>query len=89
MNKHLSTPYNAAMHVSQHVTKSAAVALVDGVPWDLHKPFENDCELKILAMTMPKESPAVNLSFWRSCSVMLGAVVDSSFKDEIPLYLHR
>lgn len=31
---------------------------------------------------------AVNAAFWRSCSFLLGAVIDSAFKDNIELYLH-
>ena len=89
MNKNLSTPNDCVRHISEHLHKAGALALVDGQPWDMHKPLVNDCEIQFLTMQMPKDSPALNPAFWRTCSLMLGSMIDNSFKDEIQIYLHR
>ncbi|XP_011312157.1 39S ribosomal protein L39, mitochondrial [Fopius arisanus] len=87
MNKDLSTPHDCAMHISDGVTKTSALASVDGAPWDLHKPLVSDCNLILSSMRTPNDR-SVNNAFWRTCSLMLGAVVDSAFKDDIPCHLH-
>lgn len=87
MNKNISTPYDCTKHISSSVSKVAALALVDGKPWDMNEPLINDCELKILTMTTP-ETKEVNNAFWRTCSLVLGYVANSAFKDKIELHLH-
>lgn len=89
MNKDSSTPSDVAQHLSKDVYKTSALALVDGVPWDMQKPLSQDCSLKLLSMTMPKDSGILNTTFWRTCSLILGSMIESAFKDEIQLYLHR
>lgn len=89
MNKNLSTPSDCAKHVSKDIFQTGAIALVDGQAWDMNKPFVESCELKILTMKMPDRLPSINAAFWRTCSFLLGTMIESSFKDEIPLYLHR
>ncbi|XP_066589935.1 large ribosomal subunit protein mL39 [Prorops nasuta] len=87
MNKDLSTPYDCAKHMTEGVTKTSAIALVNGEPWDMHRPLTGDCNLKLLTMRTP-EVPAVNNAFWRTCSLMLGAVADSVFKEDLTVHLH-
>jgi large subunit ribosomal protein L39 len=89
MNKDLSTPSHCALHESEFAFKTGALALVDKIPWDMHKPLTKDCKLEILTMQMSKKSSALNFSFWRTCSLVLGATIDSSFKDDISVHLHR
>ncbi|XP_031831926.1 mitochondrial ribosomal protein L39 [Nomia melanderi] len=87
MNKCLSTPADCAKHISEGVVKVSALALVDGSPWDMHKPLTSNCKLELLSLLSPKVN-AVNVAFWRTCSFLLGAVIDSSFKDEVKVHLH-
>ncbi|XP_046615609.1 39S ribosomal protein L39, mitochondrial [Neodiprion virginianus] len=87
MNKHLSTPFDCAKHISEGVTKVAALAEVNGTPWDMHRPFNSECEIKFVTMASP-ESQVVNKAFWRSCSLMMGAVAENAFKDSISIHLH-
>ncbi|KAL7290188.1 hypothetical protein TKK_0015897 [Trichogramma kaykai] len=88
MNKHLSTPYDCTKHLTEDYTKTVCLALVDRRPWDLQKPFEQDCELELITMAHSNKSPVVNTAFWRSCSLLMGCMVEASFKDEIQVYLH-
>lgn len=87
MNKELSTPFDCAKHISEGIATTSALASVNGIPWDMHKPFVSDCELELFTMRTPNHR-AVNNAFWRTCSIMLGAVIDSAFKDNITCHLH-
>ena len=87
MNKCISTPADCAKHVSEGVSKVAALALVDGSPWDMQKPLTSNCELKFLNLLSP-ENRIVNTAFWRTCSFLLGAIVDSAFQSDIKVHLH-
>lgn len=87
MNKNLSTPHDCAKHVSEGVADLSALAFVDDVPWDMHRPFTGACNLKLSTMKTPM-TRAVNNAFWRTCSFMLGAVIDNAFQDDITCHLH-
>ncbi|WAR05572.1 RM39-like protein [Mya arenaria] len=50
MNKDISTPYNCAMHVHEYLMKRSVVALVNGQPWDMHRPLEENCSLEFKHM---------------------------------------
>jgi len=90
MNKGVSTPFNCAQHISEMLLKRSVVAEVDGELWDLHRPLEEACTLKLLHMKVEDAHQAalVNRTFWRSSSFLLGAIVESSFKDNIQVILH-
>jgi len=87
MNKDLSTPYNCALHISEHVARSAALALVDGKAWDMHRPLNGNCQLKFLYFTDPDPS-LVNRAYWRSCSFILGYILETSFTHSHTVHLH-
>lgn len=87
MNRNISTPYDCAKHISESVAKMSAIALVDGHVWDMHRPFTGDCELELMTMQSPRLG-AVNDAFWRTCSLILGAMADSAFKDRVDMHLH-
>lgn len=70
------------------LVRRSALALVDGEKlWDMHRPLEDNCELQLLHFQDENPAP-VNKAFWRTCSLMLGAVVSSAFKNTIEVILH-
>ena len=73
--------------MGEMLNKRSALARVNGQLWDLHRPLEEDCELELLHM---KDSDPfhANKAFWRSCSIMLGAVALNAFDDNIRVALH-
>lgn len=88
MNKHLSTPFNVAQHISKWMVEKSALALVDDSKvWDIHRPLEDDCTLRFLSFT-DDDPYYVNKAFWRTCSFILGAVVQNAFNDNIKVLLH-
>lgn len=81
MNKGLSTPYSCSRHLTDWHVSSAALALVDGEPWHLHRPLTRSCSLTLL--TFKDANPQLpNQAYWRSCAALLGQVLDGAFKEE-------
>ncbi|XP_037077996.1 39S ribosomal protein L39, mitochondrial-like [Pollicipes pollicipes] len=88
MNRGISTPHDCARHLSDEVVGRAALAEVNGELWDMHRPITAEsCTLKYLYFTDANPFHA-NKAFWRSCSLMLGAVIEEAFKDEHYVQLH-
>ncbi|XP_055533649.1 39S ribosomal protein L39, mitochondrial [Wyeomyia smithii] len=88
MNRGLSTPYDCARHIGEKYCRYSALALLDNnTPWDMRRPIEDSCTLQLLNFTS-SEPHIANKAFWRSCSFLLGAVLQRSFKQEAGLFLH-
>lgn len=86
MNKGMSTPHSCARHLTEWHTDSAALALVDGEAWPLHKPLTQSCSLTLL--TFKDTNPLIaNQAYWRSCAALLGQVLENAFKDEYAVEL--
>eukprot|EP00095_Tigriopus_kingsejongensis_P006274 maker-scaffold990_size72856-snap-gene-0.22 protein:Tk06274 transcript:maker-scaffold990_size72856-snap-gene-0.22-mRNA-1 annotation:"mitochondrial 39s ribosomal protein l39" len=87
LNKSMSTPYNVAQHLAEYLMERSALALVNGKIWDMHRPLEEDCTVEL--MHFRQDDPfQVNRAFWRSCSFMMGSVLEEVFKDDIYVELH-
>lgn len=82
MNRHLSTPYSCALHISEMVSNRSALAKVNNKIWDMHRPLENNSQLKFLHFK-DIEPHELNLAYWRSCAFILGYVLENSFKENI------
>lgn len=88
MNKNISTPYDCAKHLGEMLKDRSAVALINGETlWHMHKPIPDNCKLELLHCNMVQPA-AVNKVFWRTCSFLLGALVNNAFKDKIDVQLH-
>ncbi|XP_064594405.1 large ribosomal subunit protein mL39-like [Liolophura sinensis] len=81
MNKDLSTPFNCAMHIQELLMSRSALALVNGQPWDLHRPLTEDCQLKFLHFK-DEDPAAANSAFWRTCSFILGHILETAFREQ-------
>lgn len=61
------------------------------IPWDMHRPLESDCELKLLNFNMnqplKEEMQAVNRAYWKSCALILGAVAQEAFDENVDVEL--
>lgn len=53
----------------------------------MHRPLQDSCTLQLLHMKI-NDPTAVNGVFWRSCSFLLGAVMQRTFKESSGLFLH-
>lgn len=90
MNKSISTPFHCAMHISELLMQRSVLARVDNGSfsnvWDMNRPLEENCELKFSHFkdTDPLQA---NKAFWRSCSFVLGYLMETAFKDSIKIDL--
>ncbi|XP_029927113.1 large ribosomal subunit protein mL39 [Myripristis murdjan] len=86
MNRGMSTPLSCARHLTDYHVTSSALALVDGEPWPLHQPLTRSCSLSLL--TFKDADPSlVNQAYWRSCTALLGQVLETAFKDDFAVEL--
>lgn len=68
--KWVSTPLDIAKEISKSLAASALISKVDGVLWDMSRPLEGDCELKLFTF----ESDEGRDTFWHSSAHILGQV---------------
>jgi large subunit ribosomal protein L39 len=88
MNKNLSTPFNCAQHFSEAVCENAVLALINGKKlWDINRPLEESCTLQLLHFKS-QDPNLVNQAFWRTCSFLLGGVLQRILKENTGLHLH-
>ncbi|CDW54000.1 39S ribosomal protein L39, mitochondrial [Trichuris trichiura] len=87
MNKDVSTPFDCALHLSRLISDRAALAMVNGVAWDMRRPLPSDCDLKFLFYT-DEDPSVVNKAYWRTCSLILGYILETSFKEDVLVTLH-
>jgi large subunit ribosomal protein L39 len=88
MNKNISTPYDCAKHLGETIAEQSAIALLNNdTLWHMHKPLPDSCKLKFLHYKVSQPA-SVNKIFWRTCSFLLGAVANFSFKDKVLVQLH-
>jgi len=89
MNKGISTPYHCAKHISEMLVQRSGLALIDDTHlWDMHRPLESDCEINFMHAQYLPDPYHFNRAYWRSCSLILGAVISKAFKDNIQPTLH-
>lgn len=66
----------------------SVVALLNGTTlWHMHKPIPDSCKLELLHFNIAQPA-LVNKAFWRTCSFLLGALANNSFKDKVNITLH-
>lgn len=53
----------------------------------MHRPLKDSCTLELLNLR-GNDPFQVNKAFWRSCSFLLGAVMQRTFKEDAGLFLH-
>lgn len=88
MNKDISTPLDCSKHIDQLITDRSVVALIDDKTfWDMSRPLTGDCTLRFKHFMEPNPL-FVNKTFWKSCSLMMGSVIERAFKDTVDLRLH-
>jgi threonyl-tRNA synthetase len=68
--KWISTPMDVAMGISSGLAASCLIAQVNGVLWDMARPFEGDSDLKLFKF----DSNEGRDTFWHSSAHILGEV---------------
>lgn len=82
------TEFCLILDLSETHCNNSPLALINNqVPWDMHRPLEDSCTIQLLNFKMTDPS-IVNRAFWRTCSFLLGAVMQKTFKEDAGLQLH-
>ncbi|KAI7745127.1 hypothetical protein M8C21_022038 [Ambrosia artemisiifolia] len=70
-----TTPLDIAKELSKSLANSALISQVDGVLWDMSRPLESDCQLKIFNF----ESDEGRDTFWHSSAHILGQALEQTY----------
>ena len=68
--KWVTSPLDVARDISKSLAANALISEVNGVLWDMSRPLESDCELKLFTF----ESDEGRDTFWHSSAHILGQV---------------
>ncbi|KAI4387499.1 hypothetical protein MLD38_005327 [Melastoma candidum] len=70
-----TSPLDVAKGISKSLAASGLIAQVDGVLWDMTRPLEGDCELKIFNFDHNEGRD----TFWHSSAHILGQALDMEY----------
>jgi threonyl-tRNA synthetase len=68
-----------AMAISESLGRRALVAVVDGAQWDMGRPLERDCALRICDFATPEGKATL----WHSTAHMLGEAMECKYEGEL------
>lgn len=66
----ITSPFDIAREISKSLASNALISEVNGVLWDMNRPLEGDCTLKIFKF----EDDVGRDTFWHSSAHILGQV---------------
>ncbi|XP_057753448.1 threonine--tRNA ligase, mitochondrial 1-like [Arachis stenosperma] len=70
-----TTPFDVAKEISKNLANNALIARVNGVLWDMARPLEQDCELRIYKF----EDDEGRDTFWHSSAHILGQSLEMEY----------
>ncbi|KAK9050952.1 hypothetical protein SSX86_027577 [Deinandra increscens subsp. villosa] len=70
-----TTPFDIAKELSKSLASNALISQVDGVLWDMSRPLEGDCQLKIFTF----DSDEGRDTFWHSSAHILGQALEQTY----------
>lgn len=73
--KWVTTPLDIAAQISKSLASNALIAEVNGVLWDMSRPLEEDCDLKIYTFEHDKGRD----TFWHSSAHILGQSLEMEY----------
>jgi threonyl-tRNA synthetase len=73
--KWLTTPFDIAKGISKSLANNALISQVNGVLWDLNRPLEGDCDLKLFTF----DSDEGRDTFWHSSAHILGQSLEITY----------
>ncbi|XP_044488306.1 threonine--tRNA ligase, mitochondrial 1-like [Mangifera indica] len=71
----LTSPMDIAKEISKSLAANALISMVDGVLWDMNRPLEGSCQLKLFTF----ESDEGRDTFWHSSAHILGQAVEMEY----------
>ncbi|CAN8072742.1 unnamed protein product [Agarophyton chilense] len=74
-----TSPMDIAFSISETLARKAMVAVVDGQQWDMTRPLQRDCSLRICDFDTPEGKSVL----WHSTAHMLGEAMEYKYKGEL------
>lgn len=74
-----TSPMDIAMGISESLGRKAIVAVVNDSQWDMNRPLEQDCSLRICDFDTPEGKSVL----WHSTAHMLGEALEYKYKGEL------
>lgn len=81
--------YNACFlsDIGELLCNDAVVAFVNGRPWDMHRPLQESCEIR-MQMFRDENPHVANRALWRTGSFLLSYMAERVLKDEYFVEVH-
>ncbi|KAK1354248.1 hypothetical protein POM88_047504 [Heracleum sosnowskyi] len=73
--KWMSTPFDIAKEISKSLASNSLISQVNGVLWDMSRPLEGDCDLKLFSF----ETDEGRDTFWHSSAHILGQSLEMTY----------
>ncbi|XP_041012185.1 threonine--tRNA ligase, mitochondrial 1-like [Juglans microcarpa x Juglans regia] len=73
--KWVTSPMDVTKEISKSLAANALISQVNGVLWDMTRPLEDDCELKLFTF----DSDEGRDTFWHSSAHILGEAVEQEY----------
>ncbi|GJT53748.1 threonine--tRNA ligase, mitochondrial 1-like protein [Tanacetum coccineum] len=70
-----TTPFDIAKELSKSLASNALISRVNGALWDMSRPLESDCQLKIFTF----DSDEGRDTFWHSSAHILGQALEQTY----------
>ncbi|GMT10699.1 hypothetical protein PFISCL1PPCAC_1996, partial [Pristionchus fissidentatus] len=88
MNKDVSTPFHCASHINKGLADSSVLCIVRDESGaeemsSMRQPLTTACTLDFISLQSEEHAEIVNQAYWRSCSVLLGSLISSSFNGTV------
>lgn len=74
-----TSPMDIAIGISETLGRKAIVAIVNDSQWDMNRPLEQDCSLRICDFDTPEGKSVL----WHSTAHMLGEALEYKYKGEL------
>lgn len=73
--KWITTPFEIAAQISKKLASNAVISRVNGDLWDMNRPFEGDCDLKLYTF----DDDEGRDTFWHSSAHILGQALEMTY----------
>ena len=79
--KFVTSPWDIAMGIHKKLAQSSLLAHVDGADWDMRRPLEGDCALKLFSFDDPEGKEL----YWHSSAHVLGEALELEYGADLTI----
>ena len=79
--KNVTSPWDIAMSIHKKLAQASILAHVDGKDWDMRRPLEGDCALKLFSFDDPEGKEL----YWHSSAHVLGEALELEYGADLTI----